>query len=85
MKMDIFFFITAMAVIVFTSALVWALVYLIRILRDLSEISTIVKKGAEDVDRKIRDIKKHVTSNKIVDFIWSKIKSTKKSRNRKSE
>ena len=53
-KADIFFFITSMAVAVFTIGLIIAMVYVIRILNDMKRISkTILKesdKFANDID-----------------------------------
>ena len=43
LKSDIFFFITTFAVIVLTVGIVIALVYVIRILRDVREVSEVVK------------------------------------------
>lgn len=62
LKADIFFFITAIAVIIVTPLLVMALIYVIRILKRVDEVSEEIKKEAlfisADVDefrRKIKD------------------------------
>jgi len=62
LKSDVFFFITSTAVIVLSVVLLVALYYLIKILRDVKEISRTVKKESElivaDVDAVRRNIKK---------------------------
>lgn len=55
---DIFFFITSIAVILLTAALVALLIYLIRILRDLKKISAKVKDETELVAGDIDDLRR---------------------------
>lgn len=51
LKADIFFFVTTIAVVVFTAVLIVAAVYAIRILRNMEDISEKVKKeGGEIMD-----------------------------------
>ena len=62
MKSDVFFFITSTAVVVLSLVLLVALYYLIKILRDVKDISHTVKRESElilsDVDAVRRSIKK---------------------------
>lgn len=62
LKSDVFFLITSAAVVVLSAVLLVALYYLIKILRDVKEISRTVKKESElivrDVDAVRRSIKK---------------------------
>jgi hypothetical protein len=55
LKSDIFFFITAISVIILTLVLITVFFYVMKILRDIKEISRIAKdqsvKLSEDVDR----------------------------------
>ncbi len=61
LQTNIFFIITSAAVVIVTTLLVIALVYAIRVIRDLSHISQIVRKEGqeivEDVTRLRNDIK----------------------------
>ena len=62
LKSDVFFFITSTAVVVLSLVLLVALYYLIKILRDVKDISHTVKRESElilsDVDAVRRSIKK---------------------------
>ena len=62
MKSDVFFFITSTAVVVLSLVLLVAFYYLIKILRDVKDISHTVKRESElissDVDAVRRSIKK---------------------------
>ncbi len=62
LKSEVFFFITGTAVVVLSVVLLVALYYLIKILRDVKEISRTVKRESEliasDVDAVRRSIKK---------------------------
>ena len=62
LKSDVFFFVTSISVIVLSLVLLVALYYLIKILRDVKDISHTVKKESEliasDVDAVRRSIKR---------------------------
>lgn len=60
LKSDIFFFITAIAVIVVGAVLVIALVYIIRILRDVKEVSGHVKEESENLKYDIAQLRSSV-------------------------
>lgn len=57
LKADIFFFITSVAVVVVAVLMAVALVYAIRILRDVSDAVALLKKEAESVVRHATAIK----------------------------
>lgn len=57
LKADIFFFITSVAVVVVAILMTVALVYVIRILRDVSDAVAIVKKEAESIARHAATVK----------------------------
>ena len=66
LKADIFFFVTALAVVVIAAILAVVLVYLIRILRDVKSVSGRVKEQAELVSEDISDLR-----HKIRQKNWS--------------
>lgn len=83
LKSDIFFFITSLFVVILTVVLVWLGYYLIKIFKDLSEISTTLKKGVEDVSTKIRNAKDNIMKNPLISFILSKFGKTKNTKKNK--
>ena len=62
LKADIFFFITAIAVVVVTIVVLVAFYYIIKILRDIRELSDLIKDEGEhiihDIDEARKNIKK---------------------------
>ncbi len=80
MKSDIFFFITTVFVLILTAIIIWAAYYVIKILKDLSDISGTIHKAVEDANTKVRNIHKYVKNNPIVDYIVDKIASKKKNK-----
>lgn len=84
LKSDVFFFITSASIIILSIVLLVALYYLIKILRDVKEISHTVKKESElivkDVDAVRRSIKK---KGKQVSAFISKAVSSKSKRRTK--
>jgi 5-bromo-4-chloroindolyl phosphate hydrolysis protein len=84
LKADIFFFITAVAVVVITIVILIAFYYIIKILRDVRELSDLVKDEGKhiihDIEEAREDIKKKRKSlgNIISSFMTSKRKSKKR-------
>ena len=60
MKADIFFFVTTIGVIAVTVCLVYALYHLIRILRNVDEISEEVKHESHLVREDIQDLRSNI-------------------------
>lgn len=60
LKADIFFFITSIVVVIISAVLLVALYYLIKILRDVGEISKIVKNESGLIVKDIDDVRKRV-------------------------
>jgi membrane protein implicated in regulation of membrane protease activity len=60
MKADIFFFVTTIAVVAVTICLVYAAYYLIRILRNVEEISEEVKQESQLVREDIGDLRANI-------------------------
>ena len=61
-KADIFFFITSMAVAVFTIGLIIAMVYVIRILNDMKRISKTILKESDKLVNDIDSLREAVKS-----------------------
>lgn len=87
LKSDIFFFITSVVVIVISVVLLIALYYLIKILRDVKEISKTVKDEsgliAKDIDDARAGIKKK--GNQVSKFINKIVSSGSKLKGRHSK
>ena len=56
LQSDLFFFISSMAVIVFTGFLAAILIYFLSILKDVKQISRILRRESEDLHAKVRDL-----------------------------
>lgn len=71
LKSDIFFFLTGLAVILVTALVVIALIYVIKILRDLRDISHTVKEESEEIKSDIDSLRANVKKggNKIKKII----------------
>ncbi len=61
LKSDIFFFITSVCVVVVSSLLAYALVYIVGILRDVKRLSTRIDKESERIIEGINTIQGSVT------------------------
>ena len=60
LKADIFFFITAIAILVFSVFLAIAFFYAIRILRDIKHISSMAKKESDIISEELSDLREHI-------------------------
>lgn len=70
-KADIFFFITSVAVIVLSIGLVIALFYIIRILRNVEDISETVKDESQAVAGDISQLRSTIKSGKLITGLFS--------------
>ena len=61
-KADIFFFITGLAVVIFTIGIIIAMVYVIRILNDMKRISKIMLKESDKFASEIDSLREAVKS-----------------------
>jgi len=61
-KSEIFFLITSISVVVLTILLVWALVYVLRVLRDVKDISNTVKSETQAFSEDLRDLRTNIRS-----------------------
>lgn len=84
LKADMFFVVTTVAVCVIAAGVVWALIYILRILRNVSEISGIADKEAKEFSRDLGTLHARMRERGIVGglaALWSG-RSTSKKRHR---
>lgn len=72
-KADIFFFVTTIAVILLTTGFTVALVYLIKILRDLRELVSEMHDTADDVMEDIEEFTAEMRRRQVSISIFSRI------------
>lgn len=77
LKLDIFFFITSVSIIITTVIFTIAGFYFIRMMRNLSKISDKLKRAADGVESNIEEIGEVVKESPIFTFIFGKKKSKK--------
>lgn len=77
LKSDVFFFITSISVVVVSCFVVVALFYFIKILRNFSKISKILRNYAEDTDVGLRDLGEQIRKSPLFTFIFGKEKNKK--------
>ena len=75
---DIFFFISAVGTIILTILAAVALYYLIRILRDFSDISDTLKRGVDKASGHLDDLVDMMMSNALFRLFFGKKKTTRK-------
>lgn len=74
---DIFFVITSVAVVVLLILSSVALIYFIKILRDISHISDAVRKGVDNASNHMEELVSRLMENRIFKFMFSKKKARK--------
>ena len=81
---DIFFFITAIAVVIFSILLIIALVYIVRILRDVRKVVHTVEEEVDNITEDMHDARIGIKESRVVEKIryWLGVKK-KTSRPRK--
>lgn len=77
LKSDVFFFITSIAVVIFTLVFLIAGFYFIKILRNFYKISKILKKNVESVDENLRELGEQIRQSKLFTFLFGKEKIKK--------
>ena len=91
MKADIFFMITTIAVCAVSVVAIWVLVHLVKILRNVEDISETVKKETQKFSQDIDGVREHIKqSGALPRFVMSWIgrfggTNTKRERARKSD
>ena len=76
-RSDIFFFITSLSVIIFTLILVIAGFYLIRILKNVSDVSDTIKETVDDTNEQLATMRERIKRNPFLRFIFRRIKNRK--------
>jgi len=77
---DIFFFISAVGTIILTILAAVALYYLIRILRDFSNISDTLKRGVDKASGHMDELVDMLMSNALFRFFFGKKRTRKNSK-----
>ncbi len=77
-KSDIFFFITSISVILFTIIFIISGFYFIKIMKNFSDISEILKNTVKKTEDGISEIGERITESLIFSFIFGKKKKSKK-------
>ncbi|MFN4181306.1 MAG: hypothetical protein ACK4FA_01230 [Candidatus Paceibacteria bacterium] len=80
MKADIFFFISSMSAVVLTIFAIIALYYLIRILRDFSNISDTLKNGVDKASGHLDDLIDMLMSSAFFRLFFGKKRARKNSK-----
>lgn len=78
LKMDIFFFITTIAVVILVIISIFVGYYLIKILRNVKESTDALKDEVRAAGARIGEIEKEITESAIFKFIFRKKKSRNK-------
>ena len=60
LKADIFFFVTAIAVVILSVFLVIVFLYTIRILRDIKHISTMARKESDIISEELSELRENI-------------------------
>lgn len=81
LKSEIFFFISSVAVILFTVVFIIFGFYLIKIMRNFSHISDKLKKGVDNASASLEEVGENIKESKLFSFIFGSQKKNKKSRN----
>ena len=77
---NIFFFITGIAVIVFTSLLCVALFHGIKVLKSLRRVMDRVEEGAEIIAEDMQDIRSYFTSDGLLRLLINKVTGSSRSK-----
>ncbi len=85
LKADIFFFITSVAVVVLTILVIVALVYFIKILRNVEDISKTVRDSVDNASSHVEELLNKLMDNPLFRFIFGKKKESKKKRKKTTE
>ncbi len=72
LRSDIFFFITAIAVIIITVFILVALFYFIRMMINFYKISKVLRSYTKDTEIELREIGHHIRHSPIFTFIFGK-------------
>ena len=85
LQANVFFFITAMAVVVFTVFLCVAMYLVIRILRSVSNITERIDEGSESIAEDMKQLRAYVAQGSLISQIVGLFAKSKRSRKREPE
>jgi len=85
LQANVFFFITAMAVVVFTTFLCVARYFVIRILRAVKNITERIDEGSETIVEDMKQLRVYVTQGSLISQIVGMFVKSKRSRKREPE
>lgn len=85
LQANVFFFITAMAVVIFTIFLCVAMYFVISILRSVRNITERIESGSETLVEDIKQLRSYVSQGSLVSQIVGMFVTSKRSRKRGSE
>ena len=86
LQANVFFFITAMAVVIFTTFLCVAVFYLIKILRAVKNITERIDQGSETIADDIKQLREYIAEGSLISqVIGLFIKSGRRSRRPKQD
>ena len=74
LKSDIFFFITSIAVIILTLALLTALYYFIRMMMNFYKISKVLRCHVESTEQELHELGSHIRQSPLFTFFFGKEK-----------
>lgn len=80
LQADIFFFISTIAVVIFSVLLLVAIYYLRETLQNFRDISRTLKNGVNSASEKVGDAFSDVEDSAVYQFIFGKKKKSKKSK-----
>jgi hypothetical protein len=84
LKMDIFFFITSVAVIIVTTIIIMAGYRIVRILKNIEHVTETLRNTVHSAESEMADIGERVTDSALFTFIFGKKKSKAKRETKRS-
>lgn len=84
LQANIFFFITAMSVVVFTIFLLVAMYFVIKILRSVNNITERIDEGSEIIAEDMKQLRDYVSQGSLISQIIGLFVKSKRSRKRES-
>ncbi len=85
LQANVFFFITAMAVVVFTIFVCVAVYYVIGILRSVRNIAKRVEAGSETVAEDVRNLREYIAHGSLISQVLGMFMNAKHKKSRKKE
>jgi predicted PurR-regulated permease PerM len=84
LQANLFFFITAVSVVVFTIFLCVAMYFVIKILRSVNNITERIDEGSETIAEDIKQLRNYVAQGSLISQIIGLFVKSKRSRKRES-